>query len=130
VIEALVRKLERMPDRSSYVAHLDGLVARAPELKGTPGIQRCYQVVYLISAEDHFNIDHRSKAEDYLKRFENLYDQDENLPVDAVAGAYLAGWRSWTRARDKTMAKSYLTRGLKIAPFNEDLRRANGYTTY
>lgn len=130
VIEALIRRLERMPDRSNYVAHLDGLVERTPELKGTPGIQRCYQVVYLISAEDHFNIDQRNKAEEYLKRFEKIYDQQENLPVDAIAGAYMAGWRSWTRARDKNMAKSYLARGLRIAPFNETLNRANGYTTY
>ncbi|MFN6117553.1 MAG: hypothetical protein ACK46G_15620 [Flavobacteriales bacterium] len=130
VSEALLRRLERMPDRSSYLEHLDGLVERAPELKGTPGIQRCYHLVYLISAEDHFNIDQRTKAEDYLKRFERTYGQQESLPVDAIAGAYLAGWRSWTRARDKSMAKSYLARGLKIAPFNEDLNRANGYTTY
>ncbi|MBX2978959.1 MAG: hypothetical protein KF905_06675 [Flavobacteriales bacterium] len=130
VTEALVHRLDRLPDRSSYVAHLDELVAMHPELKGTPGIQHCYQIVYLIAAEDHFNIDERRKAEMFLKKFEALYEREEDLPVNAVARAYIAGWRSWARARDSDKARNYLSRGLKIAPFNEDLHRASRYSTY
>jgi hypothetical protein len=130
VTESLVNRLERLPDRSSYAAHLDELVARHPELKGTPGIQHCYQIVYLIAAEDHFNIDERRKAELFLKQFEELYGLSEDLPVNAVARAYIAGWRSWARARDSDKARSYIARGLKIAPFNEDLHRASLYSTY
>jgi len=130
VIEALVNRLERLPDRSSYIQHLDELVARHPQLGGTTGMMRCYQVVHLIAAEDHFNIDERRKAEQFLKRFEELYKELEDLPVDGVARAYIAGWRSWTRARDGDKARSYITRGLVIAPFNEDLRRASRYNTY
>ncbi|MEX1131983.1 MAG: hypothetical protein WEC15_02055 [Flavobacteriales bacterium] len=130
VIEALVNRLERLPDRSSYIQHLDDLVAQHPQLRETSGMLRCYQVVHLIAAEDHFNIDERRKAEEFLKRFEELYKELEDLPVDGVARAYIAGWRSWTRARDSEKARSYITRGLGIAPFNEDLRRASRYNTY
>jgi tetratricopeptide (TPR) repeat protein len=131
VVSALVERLKRARDKGAFIAELDAMKAANPRLSEVASLSKCYLITHLWAVEDHFNIDDRRNAETHLRAFETLQDSSGlELPVEALAAAYMAGWRSWTRARDKVKARAYIDRGLKYAPFSEDLHRASRYSTY
>lgn len=130
--DAFSDKLLTFDSKQEYLTSLDSIEETYPFLKDSELLINSRLKAYLYLAIDFFSIDQRENALEYLDKFESTFKPENKAKIntDFIAYSYYAGWSSYARARDADKAKQMISRGKKFAPFNQDLNRAEKYTTY
>lgn len=118
----LLEGLRYVNDYAKGIKILDENVAQYPFLADNPNTLKAYSIYYLLIAAAKFEGDNRQEGIKYLKKFEGLKDNKEfPMPDEVIGGAYGAAWASYARAGQRDVAKSYIQKGLKYAPYSEEL---------
>ena len=81
-------------------------------------------MAYLSYVEELFDFNQPEKALDYMGRFEEIYDNNQEMELNykLVGDAYSAAAVYFFKRYNKQKAKEFLEKGLRIAPDNFELR--------
>ncbi|NJK86220.1 MAG: hypothetical protein HC906_09845 [Bacteroidales bacterium] len=79
--------------------------------------------VYLAGANDAFNLQLSKKGEEYLLKFESIYESSKGVSINEnlIGEAYSSAGMYYFKKGNYTRSKEYINRGLKYAPDNYKL---------
>ncbi len=105
------------------VSRIEDISARFPSLEKNGLFISLKMVAYLSYVEELFDFDEQESAMKYLTKFEAIYKENPGLEINykLVGDAYSAAAVYFFKHYNKSRAKEYLEKGLKIAPDNYEL---------